>query len=82
MKMLKASATEAVSESKGVRLADPVKADAVRSMIDAAERAKSKEQSVGAGARLVTREDKDNVMFESRDEKSNVIVHKSYVKKQ
>ncbi len=81
MKMLKASATEAVAESKGVRLAEPVKADAVRSMIDDAERAKSKEQSVGSGARLVTREDKDNVMFESRDEKSKAIVHRSYVKK-
>lgn len=70
MKMLKASATEAVSESRSVRLADPVKADAVRSMIDDAEKARPKEQSVGSGARLVTREDKDNVMFESRDEKT------------
>ncbi|MEO7672764.1 MAG: DUF6569 family protein [Pyrinomonadaceae bacterium] len=82
MKMLKASATEAVSESRGVRLAAPVKADAVRSLIDAAEKAKSKEQSVGSGARLVTREDKDNVMFESRDGKTKAVVHKSYVKKQ
>ena len=82
MKMLKASATEAVSESKSVRLADPVKADAVRSMIDDAEKARPKEQSVGSGARLVTREDKDNVMFESRDEKTKAVVHRNYVKKQ
>ena len=82
MKMLKASATEAVSESRSVRLADPVKADAVRSMIDDAEKARPKEQSVGSGARLVTREDKDNVMFESRDEKTKAVVHRSYVKKQ
>ncbi len=82
MKMLKASATEAVSQANGVRLADPVKADAVKGFMDDADRAKSKEQSVGAGARLVTREDKDNVMFEARDEKSKTVVHKSYVKKQ
>ena len=82
MKMLKASATEAVSQANGVRLADPVKADAVKGFMDDADRAKSKEQSVGAGARLVTREDKDNVMFEARDERSKTVVHKSYVKKQ
>lgn len=82
MKMLKASATEAVSESRGVRLADPVKAEAVRELIDDADKAKAKEQSVGSGARLVTREDKDNVMFEARDEKSKAVIHKSYIKKQ
>ncbi len=82
LKMLKASATEAVSESREVRLADPVKAEAVRSMIDDAERASPREQTLGSGAtRLVTREDKDNVMVESRDAKSKVVVHKSYVKK-
>ena len=81
-KMLKAAATEAVSESRGVRLADPVKAEAVRDMIDDAEKARPREQSLGSGkTRLVTREDKDNVMVESRDEKSKLVVHKSYVKK-
>ncbi|CAN5602386.1 hypothetical protein BH10ACI3_BH10ACI3_09520 [soil metagenome] len=82
LKMLKASATEAVAESKGVRLADPVKASAVTEMIQDSERARSREQSLGSGkTRLVTREDKDNIMTEARDEKTNVVVHKSYVKK-
>ncbi len=82
IKMLKASATEAVSESKGIRLAEPVKAVAVRTMIDDAEKAKPTERSAGAGgARLVTREDKNNVMIEARDEKSKAVIHKSYVKK-
>ena len=82
IKMLKASATEAVSESKSIRLAEPVKADAVRTMIDDAEKAKPTERSAGAGgARLVTREDKNNVMIEARDEKSKAVIHKSYVKK-
>lgn len=81
MKMLKASATEAVSEANGVRLADPVNARAVKALIDDADKAKPKAQSVGSGTRLVTREDKDNVMFEARDEKSKAVIHKSYVKK-
>ena len=81
-KNLKATATEAVAESRGVRLADPVKAGDVRGFMDDAEKAKGKEQTLGSGGtRLVTREDKDNVMVEARDEKSKAVVHKSYVKK-
>lgn len=82
LKNLKATATEAVAESRSVRLADPVKADAVKVLIDESERAKPREISAGSGnARLVTREDKDNVMVEARDEKTKVVVHKSYVRK-
>ena len=81
-KMLKASATEAVSASRGIRLADPVKADAIKGFLVDAERAKeTDDRSPSAGARLVTREDKDNVMIEARDEKTKTVVHKSYVKK-
>jgi hypothetical protein len=81
MKMLKAAATEAVAESRSVRLAAPVKADAVKVFIDDSEKARAQEENVAAGARLVTREDKDNVMFEARDERSKAVVHKSYVRK-
>ncbi len=79
-KMLKAAATEAVSEANGVRLADPVKAADVKSMIDDAEKAKASDRST-AGAKLVTRENKNNVLYEARDAKSDVVVHKNYVKK-
>ena len=81
IKNLKATATEAVAESRGVRLADPVKADAVKGFIDETERARAKEKTVSAGARLVTREDKDNVMVEARNAKSDVVIHKTYVRK-
>jgi hypothetical protein len=82
LKNLKATATEAVAESRGVRLADPVKADAVKVLIDESERAKPREQSAGSGnARFVTREDKDNVMVEARDQKTKAVIHKSYVRK-
>ena len=72
---------EAVAESRGVRLAEPVKAAAVKGLIDDSEKAKSKERSVGPSASLITREDKDNVMVESRDKKSDTVIHKTYVRK-
>jgi hypothetical protein len=80
-KMLRAAATEAAADARGVRLAEPAKADSVKAFIDDSERAAAKEQSVGSGAELVTREDKDNVMFEARDAKTKAVIHKNYVKK-
>jgi len=81
LKMLKAAATEAVAGERGVRLAEPAKADSVKAFIDDSERAAAKETSVGSGANLVTREDKDNVMYEARDAKTKAVIHKTYVKK-
>jgi hypothetical protein len=80
-KMLKASATEAVSEANQVRLADPVKAASVKSFMADADKAESNDRALGAGATLRTRENKENVLYEARDEKTKVVVHKSYVKK-
>ena len=80
-KMLKASATEAVSAANQVRLAEPVKSAAVKGFLDDAEKADSTDKSIGSGASLRTRENKNNVMFETRDEKSKAVVHRSYVKK-
>ncbi|MBK7392972.1 MAG: hypothetical protein IPI64_06655 [Chloracidobacterium sp.] len=79
-KNLKATATEAVAAQRGVRLADEVKADAVKGFITDSDKAKPTERATG-GARLVKREDKDNVMIEAMDDKSKVVVHKTYVKK-
>ena len=80
-KNLKATAIEAVAESRGVRLAAPVKAEAVKGFMDDSDRARAKEKTVSSGARLITREDKDNVMVEARDERTNTVVHKTYVRK-
>ncbi|MBK7934911.1 MAG: hypothetical protein IPK01_15855 [Acidobacteria bacterium] len=80
-KMLKATATEAVSAANEVRMADPVKPASVKGFLDEAEKASSKDRSINAGASLRTHEDTENVMFEARDEKSKTVVHKSYVKK-
>ncbi|HEV7699204.1 MAG TPA: DUF6569 family protein [Pyrinomonadaceae bacterium] len=80
-KMLKASATEAVAESRGVRLAAPVKTEAIKTFLDDADSAKGKDEKMSAGATLTTREDRDNVVFEAKDSKAGKIVHKSYVRK-
>lgn len=79
-KNLKATATEAVAAQRGVRLADEVKADAVKGFITDSDKARPTERATG-GARLVKREDKDNVMIEAMDDKSKVVVHKTYVRK-
>jgi hypothetical protein len=79
-KNLKATATEAVSAQRGVRLADEVKADAVKGFLDESDKAKPTERAT-SGARLTKRENKDNVMIEAVDEKSKLVVHKTYVKK-
>ena len=81
-KMLRASATEAVAASRGVRLADPVKADAIKGFLDESDKAKATERTASAGARVVKRESKDNLMIEAVDEKSKTVVHKSYIKVQ
>ncbi len=81
LKNLKATATEAVAESRGVRLAEPVKADAIADFLDDSEKARAKERSVGPSSRVVTREDKDNVLVEAVDEKSKAVVHRTYLKK-
>ena len=80
-KMLKAAAVEAVAHSRGVRIADPVKADAVNAFIADADEGDVKERAASGNASVVTREQKDNVVFEARDDKSKTIVHRSYVKK-
>ena len=80
-KMIKATATEAVSESNKGTSSVIVKADSVKGFMDQAENAASKEEKVAAGSRTKTREDKDNVMFEARDERTKVVVHRSFVKK-
>ncbi|MGH9946821.1 MAG: ARPP-1 family domain-containing protein [Pyrinomonadaceae bacterium] len=80
-RMLKAAAVEAVAASRGVRVADGVKAGDVKSFLADADKGHAKERSVTGNASIVTREENDNVVFEARDDKSKLIVHRNYVKK-
>ncbi len=80
-RMLKAAAVEAVAESRGVRVVDGADAGDVKTFISDADKGRAKERAVSGNASIVTREEKDNVVFEARDEKSKLIVHRNYVKK-
>lgn len=80
-KMLKATTIEAVAELNGKPTAAPAKPADVNSFITDSDKAKAEEKRAAGGARVVTREDKENVMFEARDGRSRAIVHRSYVKK-
>jgi hypothetical protein len=81
LKMLRATAIEAVAELQTGKPGKLVKISEVQSFMDDADKGKSEEKPVSARVKLVTREDKENVVFESRDKKSDVTLHKSYVKK-
>lgn len=82
LKLLKASAVEAVSEANEARTARVVKISDIKQFLEAADRAKSEERAVTDRVKAVTREDDENVVFESRDSKLKVMIHRSYVKKQ
>ena len=80
-KLLKASATEAVSELKGAKGIKLVKISDIKAFLDGADNGKSEERVVTNRVKLTTRESKEDMVFESRDEKSKAVIHRSYVKK-
>ena len=82
LKLMKATAVEAVSEMKEARVARVVKVSDIKAFLDSADRGKSEERTVTDRVKAVTREDSENVVFESRDTKTKVTIHKSYVRKQ
>ena len=82
LKLLKATAVEAVSEMNEARAARVIKVSDIKAFLDGADRAKSEERTVTDRVKAVTREDDENIVFESRDSKSKVTIHKSYVRKQ
>jgi hypothetical protein len=82
LKMLKASATEAVANLNEKTKAEKVNAADVKTFLSDSEKGKSREETVSKRTKVITREDETNVVFESVDEKAKLIVHKSYVKKQ
>lgn len=81
-RMLKAAAVEAVSHSRGVRVADGAKPKDVTSFLVDADKGRAKSRPASGASSVTTREDDENVVFEARDNKSKLIVHRNYVKKQ
>lgn len=81
-KLLRATAVEAVAELVPKAKFDLVSTDDIRSFLTSADRAASKEETVTSGMKIVTHDEKEVVMFEARDDKQKIAVHRSYVKKQ
>lgn len=82
-KMLKASATEAVSEynSKAPATIAPKPATVTMFMTES-EKGKAEEKNVTTRAKVITRANKETVAFEARDAKADVVIHRSYMKVQ
>lgn len=81
-RMLRAAATEAVAEYNARLAFNPVKAPAVTQFIADADRSQAERRAAAKGVTIVVRADKDKAVYEAVDEKSNVVIHKSYVKKE
>lgn len=81
-KMLKASAVEAVADLDGkskIYAAAPKPASVTTFMAES-EKGKAEEKRGPGRTKVTTRESKDNVVFEARDEKADAVIHRSYVK--
>ena len=81
-KLLRATAVEAVADLTKDKTFIQLKPETVQGFLDKADKAVAKEEKVNARVTSVTRDESDSAVFESRDEKQKVVIHKSYVKKQ
>ena len=81
-KLLKASAVEAVAELQGGAKFETVQSDSVEGFFAEAEDGKAAEDQVSDRVRRVTRETDKNILFETRDQKQDATLHRSYIKKQ
>ena len=82
-KLLKATATEALSELNQEAKAEPVADQAIHEFLSASEKPKPQEKAVTPRVRVVTREDDDNVFFETQDRaQKDAWVHRNYIRKQ
>lgn len=81
-KMLKASAVEAVAElDKRAPVAAAPKPSSVSAFMADSDKGRAQEKRINR-TKVTTRESKENVVFESVDEKSDAVIHRSYVKVQ
>jgi hypothetical protein len=80
-KLLKANAIEAIAELQPGKFT-PASADSVQGFLSDSEKAKGSDKDVNARVNLMTREDSENIFFETRDKKENgAWIHRNYIKK-
>ncbi len=80
-RMLRAAATEAVAEYNARLAFRPVKSPQVSAFMKDADAAKAETRKAPTGTTIIVKADSENSVYESIDEKSKVVVHRSYVKK-
>lgn len=80
-KLLKANAIEAIAELQPGKF-KPASAESVSGFLSDSDKAKGSDKDVNARVNLMTREDKENILFETRDRGQNgAWVHRNYIKK-
>jgi len=80
-KLLKANATEAIAELQDGRF-KPASAENVQGFLSEAEKAKATEKDLTRRVNLLTREDNENILFETRDkQQQGAWIHRNYIKK-
>jgi hypothetical protein len=80
-KLLKANAIEAIAELQREKFA-PASAESVQGFLSESEKAHGSDKDVNARVNLLTREDDENILFETRDRAAKGgWVHRNYIKK-
>lgn len=80
-KLLKANAVEAIAELQPGKF-KPASPESVQGFLSDSEKAKGSDKDVNARVNLMTREDDENIFFETRDRKENgAWIHRNYIKK-
>lgn len=81
-KMLKANAIEAIAELQPDQKFEPLSGEQAKAFLAQTEDATASEKTVTARVKLVTRENKDSVFFETRDgADESAWIHRNYIKK-
>ena len=80
-KLLRANAMEAIAELQDGNFR-PASAENVQGFLSDSEKAKGSEKDVNARVNLLTREDGQNIFFETRDkQQQGAWIHRNYIKK-
>ena len=80
-KLLKANAVEAIAELQPGKF-KPASPESVSGFLSDSEKAKGADKDMSPRVNLMTREDEENIFFETRDKKENgAWIHRNYIKK-
>jgi len=80
-KLLKANAIEAIAELQPGQF-KPASVDNVQGFLSASDKAKGSDKDVNGRVNLLTREDEENILFETRDKQENgAWIHRNCIRK-